>query len=63
MQVFRVMRRSVFIVIIQSSFFHDLSEFRKIHRHQLFRRVEKNDLFNKLSSLLKQLIIKSFIEE
>ena len=57
------MRRSVFVVTIQSFFSHDLNEFRKTRRHQLFRYVEKNDLFDKSSSSSKQLIIKNFIKK
>ena len=63
LQAFRAMRRSASVVIIQSFFFYDLNEFRETHHHQLFRCVEKNDLFDKSSSPSKQLIIENFIEE
>ena len=63
LQVFRVMRRSASVITIQNFSFHDLSEFRKARHHQLFRRIEKNILFNKLSSSSKQLIIENFIEK
>ena len=57
------MRRSVFIIIIQSFSFYDLNVLRKTRRHQLFRYIERNDLFDKLPSPSKQLIIESFIEK
>ena len=57
------MRRFAFVVTIQNSFFHNLNEFREFCRHQLFCRVEKNDVFNKLLLLSKQLIIKNFIKK
>ena len=57
------MRRSAFVVIIQSFSSRDLNEFRETRRHQLSRRVGRNDSFDKSSSSSKQLIIEGFIEE
>ena len=57
------MRQFVSVVIIQSFSSRDLNEFREIHRHQLFRRVERNDSSDKSSSPSKQLIIEDFIEK
>ena len=63
LQAFRVMRQFVFVIMIQNFSFHDLNEFRKVCRYQLSRRVERNVLFNKLSSSSKQLIIENFIKK
>ena len=63
LQVFRAMRRSASVIIIQNFFSRDLNEFRKARHHQLFRRIERNVSFDKSSSSSKQLIIKNFIEK
>ena len=63
LQTFRAMRRFVSVVTIQNSSSRDLNVFRKTCRYQLFRRVERNDLFDKSSSSSKQLIIKNSIEK
>ena len=57
------MRRFVSVITISSFSSYDLNEFRETRRHQLTFHVERNDLFNKSSSSLKQLIIESFIEK
>ena len=63
LQTFCAMRRSASIIIIGSFFSCNLNELREAYHHQLSRRVEKNALFDKSSSLSKQLMIKSFIEK
>ena len=63
LQAFRAMRRSAFVVTIQNFFSRDLSELRETRRHQLFRRVEKNDSSDRSSSSSEQLIIEGLIEE
>ena len=63
LQTFCAMRQSASVITIQNFFFHDLNEFRKVRRHQLFRRVKRNISFNKSSSSSKQLIIENLIEE
>ena len=63
LQAFRAMRRSVSVITIQNFFSRDLNELRKARRHQLFRHVERNVLFDKSSSSSKQLIIENFIEK
>ena len=57
------MRRFASVITIQNSFFHDLNELRKARRHQLFRHIKKNILFDKSSSPSKQLIIENSTEE
>ena len=57
------MRRSAFIMTIQNSSFRDLNKFRKVRRHQLFCRVEKNASSDKSLSPSKQLIIEDFIKK
>ena len=63
LQVFRAMRRSASVIAIQDFFSRDLNELRKVRRHQLSRRVERNVSLDKSSSPSKQLIIESFIEK
>ena len=62
LQIFRIMRRFVFVAEILDSFFNDMKKLQESDRQQLFHRFERNVLFNKLSFSLKQLIIKSSFE-
>ena len=57
------MHRFVFVIIISNFFSCDLNEFRKAYCHQLFHRIEKDNLFDKSLSSSKQLIIENFIKK
>ena len=62
LQTFRVMRRSISVTEIFDSFSDDMKKLREFNRRQLSHRFEKDVLFNRSSSSLKHLIIKSFFE-
>ena len=62
LQIFRAMRRSIFIIEIFDSFFDEMKEFRESDRRQLFHCVEKDVSFNKSLFSSKQLIIKNSFE-
>ena len=62
LQIFRAMRRFVFVAEVLDFSSDDMKEFRESDRRQLFHCFKRNVSFNKSSSSLKQLIIKSSFE-
>ena len=62
LQIFRAMRRFVFVAEVLDFSSDDMKKLRKSNRHQLFYRFERNASLNKSSSSSKQLIIKNSFE-
>ena len=62
LQIFRAMRRFVFIAEISDSSFNDMKKFRKFNRRQLSHRFERNASFDKSLFSSKQLIIENSFE-
>ena len=62
LQIFRTMRRSIFVAEIFDFFSDDMKELRESDRRQLSHRFERNASLNKSSSSSEQLIIKSSFE-
>ena len=62
LQIFRAMRRFIFVAEIFNSFFNDMKKLRESDRRQLFHHFERNASFNKSSFSSEQLIIENSFE-
>ena len=62
MQIFRAMRRFIFVAEIFDSFSDDIKELRESDRRQLFYRFEKDASLDKSLFSSEQLIIESSFE-